>query len=90
MALNGDDRFLATDLREAVLGQTSFAPDQTAFLRSLNGYKEEMSDIKWFEECVTNVTDLDIYLCSSELCKFCALRLESSQAWIRMRSRTPS
>ncbi|KAF5008403.1 hypothetical protein FDECE_5309 [Fusarium decemcellulare] len=68
LALNGE--YLNPDLEAAVLGQTPFVPDQTAFLRSLNGYKEEMGDISWFKGRVYNVRDLDLYWCSPELCKF--------------------
>ncbi|KPM39564.1 hypothetical protein AK830_g6992 [Neonectria ditissima] len=68
MALNG--QFLGPDLQGAVLGQTPFAPDQTAFLRSLDGYKEEMGDIKKFQGAVSGFHDLDLYWASPELCKF--------------------
>ncbi|KAF7552509.1 hypothetical protein G7Z17_g4261 [Cylindrodendrum hubeiense] len=68
MALSGE--YLNPNLQAAVLGQTPYTPDQTAFLRSLNGYKEEMGDIHAFQRRVYKIRDLDLWWCSAELCKF--------------------
>ncbi|KAM5362791.1 hypothetical protein ACJZ2D_012323 [Fusarium nematophilum] len=68
MALAGE--FLGPDQQAHLLGQTPYAPDQTAFLRSLSGYKEEMGDIHNFQYRVYNIRDLDLWWCSPELCKF--------------------
>ncbi|KAH7137024.1 hypothetical protein B0J13DRAFT_677772 [Dactylonectria estremocensis] len=87
MTLNGE--LLNPDLQGAILRQTPFSLDQTAFLRSLNGYKEEMGDIQLFQRCISN------YWAQKMLDEFEAAaakgeQLDALKAWVGMRIRTPS
>ncbi|KAF4951436.1 hypothetical protein FSARC_12919 [Fusarium sarcochroum] len=70
MALSGQR--LNEEQCAALLKQPTYPPDATVFLQSLNGYIEEMGDMKSFKrELISSVgSRLPFLLRSSELCKF--------------------
>ncbi|KAF4964346.1 hypothetical protein FSARC_7713 [Fusarium sarcochroum] len=89
MALSGQQ--LTEEQCAALLGQPTYSPDATAFLRSLDGYLEEMGDMREFKDRLSrNILRVRPFLLRSpDLCKFVLIdwKLPNAQ---RTKKRGPS